>query len=499
VALYARGRWYIRPVRVSSRSLLFTSVSLLGLASLAGCAGNNISNQTASLVSSSSVWLRNTYDTDPSIYVGRFVPPGVTELDESNTMVLACSKHITTRFIDGGGVDYTEDMHVNTQVALKIGMPVVASGSAGYEHSRTAQARYRLTGKMVAEITDPDAFAACCKAQPDQCTDRFIGEFIQGTGSLYHNAERTVDLQGEGTNPQTGIKGEGGVSRTAEWQRAAEFPNPVYFAFKVNPTPYTQGAVNTCPSWVDSPPASDGGVYVVGSVDNQRSESGARDGALRDAGGMAARATGVNVPVRAQEWCVTSSKKRERSKPRYSARVLGYVSNEEIEHAREQARLAAEQEQLRLEAAREQAKLDAEREAAAREAAARDAANNPKPVDTVTDDTSTDDTVTDDTTTDDTSTPTPSGSTGDLDRILTAVQAESFSEDQLSALGFAAKGAKLTAAEARRVLDEFAMGEDKLEALKLLRDKISDPNNWQVLVDAFTYSEDRDAARGLAP
>src|SRR5690606_29069801 len=168
-----------------------------------GCGRHGITNQPASLVSSSSVWLRNTYDTDPSIYVGRFVPPGVTELDESNTMVLACSKHITTRFIEGGDVDYTEDMHVNTQVALRIGMPVVASGSAGYEHSRTAQARYKLTGKLVAEIADPDAFAACCKAQPDQCTDRFIGEFIQGTGSLYHNASRDVDLQGEGTNPQT--------------------------------------------------------------------------------------------------------------------------------------------------------------------------------------------------------------------------------------------------------------------------------------------------------
>lgn len=481
---------------VSSRKL--TVISLLSLALLPSCARHNIANQSASLSSSSSVWLRNTYDTDPSIYVGRFIPPGVTELDESNAMVLACSKHITTRFIDGGGVDYTEDLFVSTQVALKIGMPVIASGSGGYNHSRTAQARYKLTGKLVAEIADPDAFAACCKQQPDQCTDRFIGEFIQGTGSLYHDAARSVDLQGEGTNPQTGISGEGGVSRSAEWQRAAEFPNPVYFAFKINPTPYSQAAVDTCPSWVDNPPASDAGVYVVGSVDNSRSESGARDAALRDAGNDAVRTTGVMVPVRAESWCVTTSKKRERSKPRYSARVLAFVSNAEIEHAREQARIAAEQEQARIEAAREQARLDAERMAAEREAAERDAANNPTP----TDDDSTiddgfDDPVDDTTPTD--SSPTPTTGSGDIQRILTAVRAEGMSSDKLSALGFSVKGAKLTAAEARQVLEEFGMGEDKLAALQLMRDVITDPNNWQVLVDAFTYSGDREAARELAP
>jgi hypothetical protein len=485
-------------VLVPSLRIPFTHISLVALTLLAGCGRNNIGNQTASLVSSSSVWLRNTYDTDPSVYVGRFVPPGVTELDESNAMVLACSKHITTRFIDGGGVDYTEDLHVSTQVAVKIGMPVVASGSAGYEHSRTAQARYKLTGKLVAEIADPDAFAACCKAQPDQCTDRFIGEFIQGTGSLYHNAAREVDLEGKGTNPSNGMSGEGGISRTAEWQRAAEFANPVYFAFKVNPTPYTQAAVDTCPSWVDSPPASDGGVYVVGSADNLRSESAARDNALRDAGGQATRTVGVNVPVRAESWCVTTSKKRERSKPRYGARVLGFVSNEAVAHAREQARLAAEQaaeqEQARLAAQQEQARLAAEMLAAEREKAERDAANNPTPTETPTDDDTTDTSEP----SDPSGTP-PAGGSRDIDQILAAVQAEGMSEDKLSALGFSVKGASLTAAEARRVLDEFGMSEDKLEALRLMRSAITDPQNWQVVVEAFSFSDDREAARQLAP
>lgn len=482
-------------MRTSVRNAPFIHVSLLallgtlGIAPLAGCK-HAISNQTASLVSSSSLWLRNTYDTDPSIYVGRFVPPGVTDLDESNTMVLACSKHITTRFIDGGGVDYSESMYVNTQLALRLGMPVVASGSAGYEASRMAQANYKLTGKLVAEIADPEAFAACCKAQPDQCTDRFIGEFIQGVGSLHHSAERNVDLEGQGTNPSTGLSGEGGISRSAEWQRAAEFPNPVYFAFKVNPTPYTQGAVDTCPSWVDNPPAGEGGVYVVGSVDNSRSESAARDAALRDAGGHAARTVGIAVPVRADSWCVTTKQKRERGPVRYSARVLAFVSNEAVAMAREQARIEAEQRAAQMAAmqeaaAREQARLDAERDAAER-----DAANNPTPDDEPTDTTDTTD-ATD-------ATPPPAGAR-DVERILAAVRAEGITQDKLSALEFSVKGAKLTAAEARQVMEEMISGADMLEALEMMRDHIEDPQNWQVLVDAFSYSGDREAARKLAP
>jgi hypothetical protein len=463
---------------------------LLPLLLLPACGRNAITNQPASLVSSSSLWLRNTYDTDPSVYVGRFVPAGVTDLDESNTMVLACSKFITSRFIDGGGVEYSEDMQVTTDIALKIGLPVVASGSAGYESSRTARAQYKLTGKMVAEITDPEGFAACCKAQPDQCTDRFIGEFIQGTGSLQHDAARSVELEGQGTNPTNGLSGEGGVSRSAEWQRAADFPNPVYFAFKVNPTPYTQGLVNTCPSWVDQPPPAEGGVYVVGSADDIKNETNARSSALNNAGGMAARAVGVNVAVRPQEWCVTATKNK-RGKARYSARVLGFVSDADITAAREQARIAAEQAQAQLAADREQARLAAEREQARldAEAAARpapDPANDPG-------------TETPDETTDPTTNPTPSSKPGDIDRILAAIKAEMASSDQLSALSFSLKDARLTAAEARRVLDVFAASSDKLEALEIMSNRIDDPENWQVLVDGFSFSSDREAARDLAP
>jgi Domain of unknown function (DUF4476) len=61
------------------------------------------------------------------------------------------------------------------------------------------------------------------------------------------------------------------------------------------------------------------------------------------------------------------------------------------------------------------------------------------------------------------------------------------------------KQARLSAAEARRVLDLFAMSEDKLSALQIMRDHVEDPENWQVLVEGFSFSDDREAARNLAP
>lgn len=445
---------------------------LLALPLLAVCGHKaGLAGQGANVVASSSVYLRNTFDTDPSIYVGRFIPAGVTELDESNAMVLACSKHITSRFIDGGGVDYSEDLKVSTQVALKVGLPTVASASGSYDAAQTARAKYKLTGKIVAEIADPEAFAACCKGQPDQCSDRFIGEFIQGTGALLHETARSTEVKADGTVAQAaGVNAEAGVGRSAEWQRIAEFPDPVYFAFKVNPTPYTQAAVNTCPSWVDNPPAAAGGVYVVGRSDNARSEQSARSGAMNNATMMAMRAAGISygvmIPVRAESWCVTTSTAR-RGALRYSARVLTFVTDQALAEAKVEARQLAEREEA------------AERAAAAE----RDRPGRTTgPIAPTQGDPA----------------PTQAAAT-DLQRILAAVQAESFGSDKLAALALSARGARLTAAEGRQILDLFSFSGEKLEALQQLRPIIQDPQNWEQLVNGFTHASDRDEARKLAP
>jgi hypothetical protein len=254
---------------VSARS---RNVILL-LALAPGCAGTM--DRGTSAAPMSNVYLRNSFDTDPSIYLGRFVPRTATDLDEGTAMPLTCSQHVKYRFIDGGGVKVTEHMNVSSEIAARIGIPVVASANASASKHHEVKVEYTLTGKMVAEITDPAAFEECCESKPDQCTDRFIGEFLQGTGAVYREDSTAAQVSGQGTNPTNGVSGSGEASREKSYTQAIEFPNPVYFAFKVTQTPNNR-TTSSCGPWVDAPPTEEGYVFFVGSSRAAKNERNAR-------------------------------------------------------------------------------------------------------------------------------------------------------------------------------------------------------------------------------
>jgi hypothetical protein len=323
---------------LSLRGSFFLAASVLASA----CATRGGVPNGPSAAPSSNVYLRNSFDTDPSIYLGRFVPRGAADLDEGSAMPLTCTQFVTHRFIEGGGVKLTEQMSVSTEIAARIGVPVVAAAQGSGSRTGEVRVEYTLTGKMVAEVADPAAFNECCKAQPDQCTDRFVGEFLQGTGTVYREEARSVDVAGKGTDPQSGVSGSAAVSHDKQWAQAIEFPNPVYFAFKVTQTPSTRVG-NSCGAWVDAPPVEAGSVFFVGQSRNARSERNARELATREAQNKAfnsvmdpmARVTGaamdpnVNSPQRqwavslqVVETCVELESGR-RGKPRYVGRVLG--------------------------------------------------------------------------------------------------------------------------------------------------------------------------------
>lgn len=247
--------------------------------SMLACAGARGVPSGPSAAPTSNVYLRNSFDTDPSIYLGRFVPRGAVDLDEGSAMPLSCTQHVSYRFIEGGGVKITETMSVSTEVAARLGVPVVAGAQGSGSRTGEVRVEYVLTGKMVADVTDPAAFNECCQAQPDQCTDRFVGEFLQGTGTVYREEARELDLAGKGTHPGSGVSGSAAVSRDKRWTQAIEFPNPVYFAFKVTQTPSTR-TVSSCGRWVDSPPTEPGHVFFVGSSLPARSEPMAREMAI---------------------------------------------------------------------------------------------------------------------------------------------------------------------------------------------------------------------------
>ncbi len=262
--------------------LVLASFGLVLSAGLAGCDRGSSVPSGPSAAPSSNVYLRNSFDTDPSSYLGRFVRAGDTDLHEGTAMPLLCSQYLTYRFVEGGGVKVTESMAVSTKVAARLGVPMVASVDGRGSEASAVRVAYTLTGKMIAEVSDPEAFNQCCKQSPDQCTDCFIGEFLQGTGAVYRAASQSAAVNASGTDPNSGVSGAVSVEHDKNWVQAIEFPNPVYFAFKVAQTPNMR-VTTSCGSWVDSPPSQPGFVFFQGQSRPVKRERNARQQATRRA------------------------------------------------------------------------------------------------------------------------------------------------------------------------------------------------------------------------
>jgi hypothetical protein len=244
-------------------------------------------NTGPTMVPAANLFLRNAFDTDPSVYVGRFVPEGTDgPVDESSAMQLTCSQYIGYRTVGGGGVVYDELFNASSEAAMRVGVPPVLGVEAGGGVSSAVRVRYTLTNKMIAEISDPAAFEACCKQAPDQCTSRYVGEFMEGTGAVYYSTGQGAEMDlGVIAN---GVAGDLDVKHGVVWQRSVEFPNPVYFAMKTTTNAYAGATAAAqpqagCGDWVNAPPRSTQGQYFVGVSDPLESERIAREGALLDA------------------------------------------------------------------------------------------------------------------------------------------------------------------------------------------------------------------------
>jgi hypothetical protein len=230
---------------------------------------------------SSDIYLRSAFDTDPTTYIGRFLPDGV--VDESSGVRTRCSEHIGYRSVGGAGVQYDEIFSASTQAAVRVGIPEILGVGLGGGGGRVVRIQYALDNKLVAEIEDPAAFEACCQAAPDQCTSRYVSEFFEGTGAVYYavGAEGSAEISTVAEAVTGGLE----VSHGVAWQRSIEFPEPVYFAMKTTHNPYVGAApvAAGCGDWVDQPPRSSMGSYFVGLSDPLPSERAAREAALLDA------------------------------------------------------------------------------------------------------------------------------------------------------------------------------------------------------------------------
>jgi len=465
----------MRPSRPSPAVLLLPALAL-------GCPKSAPVPGAPPTAPSSNVYLRSSFDTDPSGFLGRFLPAGLDDLDESNAMTMACSKHVTWRFIEGGGVRMTELLNASTEVTARFGVPLIGSGKAEASRTQAARVEYTLTGKMVSEIPDPDAFAACCKAQPDQCTDRLVGEFLQGTGAVSFVSTQAAQARAEGRDPSTMAGGDVAFSHGTAWQRAAEFPNPVYFAFKITPTPYTQQAVSTCPAWVDTPPQVDGGTYVIGRSKPAKTEAAARRKAQNNANVQALRASGAtmnalqtgNAPaLRVDDWCVEAV--TDGGDTRYVARALAFLSDREAKRMRAPALVQGVGDIAGGLGSAFTAATEGMGAAGAgmmREATPAPApAPAQAPAQTVA--------------------PPAAG----FAALFAQVQAQSFDQDKVAVALAGGAGLRMTTHQLRALLGELSFDTDKVTVAVGLRPTIADPENVEVLMSAFSFSTDQTTVR----
>ena len=211
-------------------------------------------------------------------------------------------------------------------------------GRGNASSSGVVRVEYELTGKMIGEVADPVAFNKCCAQHPQQCTSRYVGEFLQGTGSVYHQADRSANTDIGVITPKG--SGELSADHDTNWKRAVEFPNPVYFAFKTAGTTHEQSTGTECTDWMADVPQHPRRQYVVGvSRKEAKTETAARNRAMMNAANTALMSGLIEYPtleeiendtpmqlpqgVTADDWCVELV--RTDKGDRYKAKVLAWV------------------------------------------------------------------------------------------------------------------------------------------------------------------------------
>lgn len=311
-----------------------------------------------------NMYLRHAFDKDPSLYMGRFVPDEAGAPDEAEAMQLTCSKHVAYKYVEAGGTVRDEFYRANKNASFFAGLMSILSVQGEASDVGIVRVRYTERGKLVGYVSDPEAFESCCKRAPDQCTERYVSEFLMGTGEVY--VAKGVEAKGSAT---LGIQPVGvEVKNGYVWERATTF-NDVYFAYRLSQAVGESAPEQAagCGDWVAKPPKSSQGYYFVGMSDPLASERAAREMAMRDArvqvvrfmseslqsgsiqvsglrgdvgklsafldedSWVSAASQGVASWVKDENWCVQSSPAPDGL--RYTVRVLGFLPNASAEPA----------------------------------------------------------------------------------------------------------------------------------------------------------------------
>jgi hypothetical protein len=254
-----------------------------------------------------SVFVRATFDSDPSSLIGAFIPDSVDDsaLDESQAARTRCSDFIRVKKVASTG-EVEEVFGASAGVGGKLGVKGVAFLSGERSNTNALRIKYNALEKMTADV-DTKGLYECCQAAPDQCSKRYIASSLSGDGRIYAATETSdkVGLEAEGTAKGIPIAGDIMYKDGVKWERTTEFKNQ-YFSFsiaRVGVDKVAAGLANDC-SWARKVPKSIDGQYFVGVSEPSASERLGRDLAMREARSQVVKYLG--------EWLDQSSKTNQK-------------------------------------------------------------------------------------------------------------------------------------------------------------------------------------------
>ncbi|MFH1466037.1 MAG: hypothetical protein ABIO70_16755 [Pseudomonadota bacterium] len=233
-------------------------------------------------------FIRQSFDADPMLYVGRFLPAGAETVSEADALEMPCSPYITEKVVDASGMSFDEYFAASSSAKANLGIPDVLGAGTDGAATSVVRVRYETAQKMQYEIADPAGFEACCQRAPGQCSERFVGEFLSGTGEVFYSVGTEAELKAKAlsTDYLAGLE----VKDGRYWRSSLTFTKPLYFAFSVTSCPNCGGGdlpsghcADPGVTWDDTLPRSSQGQYFVGTSQVLDSESSARDDALRSA------------------------------------------------------------------------------------------------------------------------------------------------------------------------------------------------------------------------
>lgn len=227
-----------------------------------------------------SVFIRASFDDDPSEFIGRFLPEGITQdrIDETAAKVGGrCGKFLAKKTVNASGT-FEQTFNASSGVRASLGVKPFGSIGGGTSSDSGLLVKYAMTKKMLVTVSDPDGLARCCESAPGECGAQMIGEFWFGSGTVSQFAGRESDLTANVSKGK--VDADFSYKDGWGWKRVSTFEN-AYFAFRTTAGP-TQSRL--CDgNWESEVPQSLDGQYFVGAAAVLAPEPKAREEALRNA------------------------------------------------------------------------------------------------------------------------------------------------------------------------------------------------------------------------